>query len=36
MPDGHGKPLSVVKMLLKFDHPIRQGLFDYFHPLVAE
>lgn len=32
MPDGDGKPLSVVTMLLKFDHPIKQGLFDYFHP----
>ncbi|MDP1876962.1 MAG: DUF3427 domain-containing protein [Actinomycetota bacterium] len=33
MPDGDGRPLSVVTMLLKFDQPIKQGLFDYFHPL---
>ena len=33
MPDSSGKPLPVVKMLLKFDQPIKQGLFDYFHPL---
>ena len=33
MPDGDGRPLSVVTMLLKFDKPIKQGLFDYFHPL---
>jgi len=33
MPDGDGRPLSVVTMLLKFDRPIKQGLFDYFHPL---
>lgn len=35
MPDAKGKPLSVVTMLLKFDRPIRQGLFDYFYPLVG-
>jgi hypothetical protein len=32
MPDRDGRPLSVVTMLLKFDKPIKQGLFDYFHP----
>jgi superfamily II DNA or RNA helicase/HKD family nuclease len=36
MPDGNGKPLSVVTMLLKFDQPIKQGLFDYFHPIQIE
>jgi superfamily II DNA or RNA helicase/HKD family nuclease len=33
MPGGDGQPLPVVTMLLKFDEPIRQGLFDYFRPL---
>lgn len=33
MPNSEGEPLPVVKMLLKFDQPIRQGLFDYFHPI---
>ncbi len=33
MPDSDGRPLSVVTMLLKFDHPLKQGLFDYFHPI---
>ncbi len=32
MPGNNGEPLSVVTMILKFDTPIRQGLFDYFHP----
>jgi superfamily II DNA or RNA helicase len=36
MPGGDGKPLTVVKMLLKFDEAIRQGLFDYFHPLQSD
>ena len=36
MPDSEGNPLSVVTMLLKFDRPIKQGLFDYFHPLHAK
>jgi len=36
MPDRYGRPLSVVTMLLKFDPPIKQGLFDYFHPLVTD
>jgi len=31
MPGDRGEPLPVVTMLLKFDQPIRQGLFDYFH-----
>lgn len=36
MPDGDGRPLSVVTMLLKFETPIKQGLFDYFQPLMIE
>ena len=36
MPSSAGKPLTVVTMMLKFDDPIRQGLFDYFHPLRVE
>ena len=36
MPDAKGQPLSVVRMLLKFDHPIKQGLIDYFHPLLLD
>jgi hypothetical protein len=36
MPGGDGQPLPVVKMLLKFRQPIKQGLFDYFHPLGRE
>jgi hypothetical protein len=32
MPGSEGQPLTVVTMLLKFDEPVRQGLFDYFHP----
>jgi len=35
MPNGQGLPLPVVTMLLKFDEPIRQGLFDYFHPVKS-
>jgi superfamily II DNA or RNA helicase/HKD family nuclease len=35
MPDAEGKSLSVVKMLLHFDHPIERGLFDYFHPTLT-
>lgn len=31
MPDSEGNPLPVVRMLLKFRQPIKQGLFDYFH-----
>lgn len=27
-----GEPLPVVRMLLKFRIPIKQGLYDYFHP----
>jgi superfamily II DNA or RNA helicase/HKD family nuclease len=30
-----GDGLPVVAMTLKFDEPIKQGLFDYFHPLPA-
>jgi len=36
MPDDQGQPLPVVTMLLKFDEPVRQGLFDYFHPLSPD
>ena len=36
MPGGDGQPLPVVKMLLRFRQPIKQGLFDYFHPLGRE
>ncbi|HPU12725.1 MAG TPA: DEAD/DEAH box helicase [Aeromicrobium sp.] len=31
MPGSDQKPLPVVAMTLKFDQPIKQGLFDYFH-----
>jgi hypothetical protein len=31
MPGTRGEPLPVVTMLLRFDSPITQGLFDYFH-----
>lgn len=33
MSGSQGEPLSVVTMLLRFDSPVTQGLFDYFHPL---
>jgi superfamily II DNA or RNA helicase/HKD family nuclease len=36
MPGSDGLPLPVVKMLLKFQRPIKQGLFDYFHPLQQD
>ena len=36
MPDDKGRQLPVVTMLLKFSEPMRQGLFDYFHPLEDE
>ena len=32
MPVGSGKTLPVVSMTLRFREPIKQGLFDYFHP----
>jgi hypothetical protein len=32
MPGSDGQPLPVVRMLLRFDKPIRQGLYDYLHP----
>ena len=32
MPDGKGGALPVVEMHLRFDEPVRQGLFDYFSP----
>jgi hypothetical protein len=36
MPGAEGQPLAVVTMLLKFDEPVRQGLFDYFHPMQSD
>ena len=32
MLDASGQALPVVAMTLKFSDPIKQGLFDYFHP----
>ena len=32
MPGSKGLDLPVVTMLLRFDEPVRQGLFDYFAP----
>ncbi len=32
MPGTQGEPLPVVTTLLRFDSPVSQGLFDYFHP----
>lgn len=34
MAGASGEPLPVVVMTLKFDEPIKQGLFDYFHHVV--
>jgi superfamily II DNA or RNA helicase/HKD family nuclease len=36
MPGSDGRPLPVVTMLLKFRQPIKQGLYDYFHPLQLD
>ncbi len=36
MPDGAGQPLPVVAMTLRFNNPIKQGLFDYFHPALSD
>lgn len=36
MPGSDGRPLPVVVMSLKFSTPVRQGLFDYFHPSDPE
>lgn len=36
MADDKGGTVSVVKMLLEFDAPIDNGLFEYFHPSIAE
>lgn len=33
--DDQGKPLPIVRMLLRFDQPIESALFDYFHPVVT-
>lgn len=35
MPGADGSPLSVVRMLLRFDDPIESALYDYFHPVVT-
>lgn len=35
MPDDHGKPLPVVRMLLHFDEQIQSALYDYLHPSVT-
>lgn len=32
MPDKTGAPLPVVVMTLRFEEPIKQGLYDYFRP----
>ena len=32
MPGAKGEALPVVRMTLKFDQPVKQGLFDYFNP----
>ena len=34
--DKTGKLLPIVRMALKFDHPMPQGLFDYFQPTITE
>jgi superfamily II DNA or RNA helicase/HKD family nuclease len=36
MPDSQGAELPVVAMLLRFDHPIKQGLYDYLRPLRTD
>ena len=36
MKDKKGNLLPVVRMTLKFDEPIPQGLFDYFQPTITE
>jgi superfamily II DNA or RNA helicase len=36
MPGTRGEPLPVVTMLLRFDSPVTQGMFDYFHPLRSD
>lgn len=36
MPDDSGRPLQVVTMTLRFTEPIKQGLFDYFHPVTLD
>lgn len=35
MPDSDGKPLSVVRMTLRFESPIQGAVYDYFHPIVT-
>ncbi|MER3390580.1 MAG: DUF3427 domain-containing protein [Microcella sp.] len=36
MKDKKGTLLPVVRMTLKFDQPMPQGLFDYFQPTITE
>lgn len=35
MPDDSGNQLSVVRMLLHFDHPVDTAIFDYFQPAIT-
>ena len=35
MPGENNETLQVVTMLLRFDNPVPQGLFDYFQPLLS-
>ncbi|WP_179872694.1 DUF3427 domain-containing protein [Microcella indica] len=36
MLDKDGKPIPVVRVTLRFDEPIPQGIFDYFQPTITE
>lgn len=36
MVDKDNKPIPVVRMTLRFEDPIPQGLFDYFQPTITE
>ncbi len=36
MVDKDSKPIPVVRVTLRFDQPIPQGLFDYFQPSITE
>lgn len=35
MPGSDGRPLSVVRMALRFEEPVNAALFDYFHTAVT-
>lgn len=35
MPGNSGKPVSVARMHLRFNEPIDNSLFDYFHPTLT-